>query len=254
MKIKHTAIAAIATLALSGGFAQGQTTQPGTGAGTSNQPGPAGTTNTPGNPGTSGQTTSGERDRQSGSGAATKAQAFMHQAAIGGLAEVELGRLASEKASSDEVKQFGQRMVTDHSKANTELQTLAQKKGVTLPTELDAKHKKTVEKLSKLSGAAFDRAYMDEMRKDHKKDVSAFKQQSTSGSDPEVKSWAAATLPTLQEHMQMAERTHSAVGTSGKSSRPGSTTDNAAGGKTGPHSGTGNTGGDVTETPAPAGR
>jgi putative membrane protein len=193
------------------------------------------------------------RDQSRSGGADMKAQAFMHEAALGGLVEVELGRLASEKASSDEVKQFGQRMVTDHGKANTELKALAEKKSVTLPTELDSKHKQTVEKLSKLSGAAFDRAYMDEMRKDHKKDVSAFRQQSMSGSDPDVKSWAAATLPTLQEHMQMAERTHAAVGTSGKSIT-GSGSDNAAGGKTGPHSGTGNPSGGVTETPAPAGR
>jgi len=216
---------------------------------------------TPGTPRTSGQSpTGGTRDSQSkGDAAATKAQAFMHEAAIGGLAEVELGRLASEKASSDEVKQFGQRMVTDHGKANTELKTLAAKKGVTLPTDLDAKHKQTVEKLSKLSGAAFDRAYMDEMRKDHKKDVSEFREQSMSGSDPEIKSWAAATLPTLQEHMQLAERTHNAVGTSGKSSKSAGGSDNAVGGKTGPHSGTGNTGTGNTgagtkETPAPAGR
>jgi len=179
----------------------------------------------------------------------------MKEAAIGGMAEVELGRLASEKAASDEVKQFGQRMVTDHGKANTELKMLAEKKHVTLPTALDSKHKQTVEKLSRLSGAAFDRAYMDEMRKDHRKDVSAFQQQSMSGSDPEVKSWAAATLPTLQEHMQMAERTHNAVGTSGKSIRSGSGKDNGAGGQNGPHSGTGNTGaGTPTETPAPTGR
>jgi putative membrane protein len=165
----------------------------------------------------------------------------MREAAIGGMAEVELGRVASEKSSSDEVKQFAQRMVTDHGKANAELKTLAEKKGISLPTELDSKHKQTVDKLSKLSGEAFDRAYMDEMRKDHKKDVSEFKQQSVSGSDPEIKSWAAATLPTLQEHMQMAERTHAVVGTSGKKNGTTRSTDRAGSGtRSGAGAGTGN--------------
>jgi putative membrane protein len=130
---------------------------------------------------------------------------FMKEAAIGGMAEVEMGRLAAEKASSADVKQFGQRMVTDHGKANDELKSLAQQKNVTLPTELDAQHKATVARLSKLSGAAFDRAYMREMVTDHNKDVSAFKKQSTSASDADLKAWAGKTLPTLQEHQTMAK-------------------------------------------------
>jgi len=149
---------------------------------------------------------------------------FVREAAIGGMAEVELGQLASGKASNAEVKQFAQRMVTDHGKANTELKSLAEKKGFAVPTEIDAKHKQTMDKLAKLSGPAFDRAYMEEMRKDHKKDVNEFKQQSMKGSDPDLKAWAATTLPTLQEHMQMAERTHSAVATSGTKNSSGGTT------------------------------
>jgi len=172
-------------------------------------------------------------------------QTFVREAAIGGLAEVELGRLASDKASSPEVKQFAQRMVTDHGKANGELKSLAEKKGISVPTDVDAKHKQTVEKLSKLSGAAFDRAYMDEMLKDHKKDVSEFKQQSTKGSDPELKAWATTTLPTLQEHLQMAERTHSAVATSG--------TRNTTGGSTGSTGTTGTDGGGNTGGTTPRG-
>jgi len=154
---------------------------------------------------------------------------FVREAAIGGMAEVALGQLASGKASSADVKQFAERMVADHGKANTELKSLAEKRGLTVPTEVDAKHKQTMDKLSKLSGPAFDRAYMDEMRKDHKKDVNEFKQQSMKGSDPEIKAWAATTLPTLQEHMQMAERTHSAVATSGTKSSTGATGTGAAG-------------------------
>jgi putative membrane protein len=138
------------------------------------------------------------------------------EAARGGMAEVELGQLASDKAESSAVKQFAQRMVTDHGKANDELKSLAQSKNIMLPTDLDAKHKATKDRLSKLSGAQFDRAYMQDMVSDHQKDVSEFKKQSTSAKDPELKAWAAKTLPTLQEHLQMAQAaSRSAVGTSG---------------------------------------
>jgi putative membrane protein len=141
---------------------------------------------------------------------------FIMEAARGGMAEVELGQLASDKAESPAVKQFAQRMVTDHGKANDELKSLAQSKNIMLPTDLDAKHKATKDRLSKLSGAQFDRAYMQDMVSDHQKDVSEFKKQSTSAKDPELKAWAAKTLPTLQEHLQMAQAaSRSAVGTSG---------------------------------------
>jgi putative membrane protein len=141
-------------------------------------------------------------------------QHFVMEAAKGGLAEVELGRLAADKASSDDVKKFGQRMVDDHGKANDELKSLAETKNITLPTALDSKDKEKMDRLSKLSGDAFDRAYMQEMVKDHKKDVNEFRTESKSGKDPDIKSWAAKTLPTLEEHLKMAE-SHKAVGTSG---------------------------------------
>jgi putative membrane protein len=148
--------------------------------------------------------------------AANPDHAFVTEAAMGGMAEVELGQLASDKAQSDQVKQFAQRMVTDHGKANDELKSLAQRKNITLPTEVGAKHKATKDRLSKLSGSAFDRAYMQEMVADHRKDVSEFQRESRSGKDPDVKAWAAQTLPTLQEHMQLAQSaSRNAVGTSG---------------------------------------
>src|SRR5438094_41987 len=92
---------------------------------------------------------------------------FIRDAAYGGMAEVELGKLAAEKASSEDVKKFGQRMVDDHGKANDELKTIASKQNVTWPSKLDATHKMTYDRLSKLSGRAFDRAYMQAMLKDH---------------------------------------------------------------------------------------
>ena len=147
-------------------------------------------------------------------------KAFVHKAAIGGMAEVEMGKLAQQKASNDQVKQFGARMAEDHSKANDELKQVATGKGMTLPSDLDAKHKNTMAKLQKLSGAQFDRAYMDEMVADHKTDVAEFKKESTSGKDSDVKAFAAKTLPTLEDHLKMAQSTAAAVkGTKSTASR-----------------------------------
>src|SRR5439155_4111397 len=142
-------------------------------------------------------------------------QKFVTDAAKGGMAEVELGKLAQDKASSDQVKNFGKRMVDDHSKANDELQTLAKNKNITLPTNLDPKDKALRDRLSKLSGAAFDRAYMNAMLSDHQKDISEFKRESTAGKDPDVKAFASKTLPTLEEHLKLAQDTTKTVGTTG---------------------------------------
>jgi putative membrane protein len=155
------------------------------------------------------------QNRNSRSGSASGEQAgmrnmssqdrnFIMDAAMGGMMEVELGRLAVQQGASDAVKQFGQRMVDDHSRANTQLMTTASSKGITLPTELDDKHRQHVTKLSGMSGAEFDRAYVKMMVSDHEKDVSAFEKQSTRGADPDLKAFASSTLPTLQEHLQMA--------------------------------------------------
>jgi putative membrane protein len=142
-------------------------------------------------------------------------QAFVRKAAMGGLAEVELGRLAQQKASSDEVKQFASRMVQDHSKSNDELKQVASAKGIEVPSALDMKHKNDYDRLNKLSGAEFDRAYMSHMVDDHRKDVADFKKEADSGRDADIKSFAAKTLPTLQEHMQLAQKTNDAVKKSG---------------------------------------
>jgi putative membrane protein len=138
-------------------------------------------------------------------------KAFVQKAAIGGLAEVEMGKLAQQKAASDQVKQFATHMVDDHSKANDELKQVASGKGITLPSEPDAEHKSKMAKLQKLSGAEFDRAYMDEMVADHKKDVAEFQKQAKSGQDADLKGFASKTLPTLQDHLKMAQSTQAAV-------------------------------------------
>jgi putative membrane protein len=121
------------------------------------------------------------------------------------MEEVELGKLAAQKASDADVKSFGQKMVDDHSKANDQLQQLASQKGVTLSPTLSPTKKGDVNKLAKLSGAAFDRTYVSMMVKDHKKDVADFQKESSKGKDSDVKSWASTTLPTLQDHLKMVQ-------------------------------------------------
>jgi len=160
-------------------------------------------------------------DRTTTAKAGAGDQTFVTAAAKGGLAEVQLGQLAADKASSDEVKKFGQRMVTDHGKANDELKSLAQQKNITLPTDVDATEKATHDRLAKLSGAEFDRAFMQHMLADHRKDVNAFKRESTTGTDPDVKAWASKTLPTVEEHLKLAQDTNKAVGTSGATTKTG---------------------------------
>jgi putative membrane protein len=138
--------------------------------------------------------------------------AFATKAAQGGMAEVQLGKLATEKASSPDVKAFGQQMVDDHSKANDEFKSIASSKGVTLPSSLDAKDQATYDRLSKLSGAAFDRAYMADMVRDHRADIAEFDREAGHGSDPDIKNFASRTLPTLKNHLKMAESVQAKVG------------------------------------------
>ena len=104
-----------------------------------------------------------------------------------------------------DVKDFGERMVKDHSKANDELTQLASNNGVTLPKDLDSKHKKMVDRLSKLSGPQFDREYMDAMVKDHTKDVNEFQGESNRIKNPDLKNWTDNTLSTIKDHLQQAQ-------------------------------------------------
>jgi putative membrane protein len=141
---------------------------------------------------------------------------FIEEAAKGGMAEVELGQFAQEHASNPQVKQFAAKMVQDHSKANEELRSLAQAKGVTMPSAPKHTENHEMGKLAKLQGDAFDREYMDHMVKDHVKDVKEFQKQADKAKDADVKNFAANTLPTLQEHLKMAQEADAAV--SGKQS------------------------------------
>ncbi len=129
--------------------------------------------------------------------------AFMNDAAPGGLAEVKLGRLAAERSTSPQVKEFAQQMIADHSKAGQKLEQLAQLKKVKLSPGILPQSKQTKEKLSKLSGENFDREYVKTMVQVHEKDVAAFAAVSKNATDADVKAFAAATLPTLQHHLEM---------------------------------------------------
>jgi len=167
---------------------------------------------------------------------------FLNEAADGSMAEVELGKLALQKAADAGVKKFGQRMLEDHSKANDELRQLAAGKGVDLPQAPSAKNRDLKRRLASLRGTAFDKAYMSDMVADHKEDVAAFQRESNWGRDPQVKSFATQTLPTLRDHLKHAQeispKTTSALGgtvqnASGKPSPSKLASTKSSGGKTG---------------------
>jgi len=130
---------------------------------------------------------------------------FVMLASAAGLAEVNLGKIAAERASSAEVKKFGQRMVDDHTKANKELNALADKKKIPPAQSMDATHRQAAERMAQLTGADFDREFMRQMVKDHKEAVSLFESQSKNGRDEDLKALAGKMLPTLRHHLKMAQ-------------------------------------------------
>jgi putative membrane protein len=124
-----------------------------------------------------------------------KDKTFIKKAAKGGMMEVAMGDLATQNAQSDDVKSFGKRMVTDHSKANDELKSIAAQKGVTLPSK---------EPTLKWNS---DKAYINMMVKDHEKDLAEFQEEAKTGSDPDVKKFAEDTAKVVQEHLDLAKET-----------------------------------------------
>ncbi len=143
-----------------------------------------------------------ENKEDAGTGQNEDTNEFAMKAANGGMMEVELGRMAQEKGMSKDVKEFGAMMVADHSKANDELKTLATAKNITLPSTLGEDAQEDVNELAKLSGKEFDKKYVSMMVDDHKEDVDAFKKAAEDNSvDPDIKAFAAKTLPTLQQHL-----------------------------------------------------
>jgi len=137
---------------------------------------------------------------------------FVKEASEGGLAEVELGRIAQQKGHSQSVRDFGTRMVADHSTANDELKAIAAREGLSVATSVGVKDEAVKLKLDALSGETFDKAYMSSMVKDHQEDIAAFQKEIGGGTNQAVKSFASKTLPKLQEHLSRAVTTAAEVG------------------------------------------
>ena len=150
---------------------------------------------------------------------------FAKKAAQGAIAEVQLGQLAQEKGTSDSVKKFGQRMVEDHTKGGDKLKRAAAQENITLPDAISAKDKATYDELSRLSGAAFDRAYARDMVKDHEEDIADFNKEANGGKNAAIKDFATQTLPTLQDHLKEAREMRQNV----SASNPTPTKGNSAG-------------------------
>lgn len=135
---------------------------------------------------------------------------FIREAAEGNMKEIQLGQIGVQKAQNDQVKQFAQKLVDDHTQANQQLQQLAQQKGVELPAE--SKHdNKMVEHFQNLSGSDFDHQFVKHMAKDHEKDVKEFQKAANKADDPDVKNFAAQMVPKLQEHLTTAQNLENTV-------------------------------------------
>jgi putative membrane protein len=139
-------------------------------------------------------------------------ESFYKDAAEGGLAEVEQGKLAEDKAQSQAVRDFGALMVHDHSAANEKLKTVAASKGMDLPTSPGISQMASIDKLKLLSGDTFDKSYVKAMLEDHEKDIAAFRREAADGKDPDARAFAAKTLPTLEVHLKKIRSIASSAG------------------------------------------
>ena len=137
---------------------------------------------------------------------------FVKTAMQGSMAEIQLGQMATEKAGSDSVRQFGQKMVQDHTQLNQQMQPVAQEVGVTAPDHLSPAQKALKTKLQGMSGAAFDKAYMKAMVKDHTRDLAEFRKEASTGKSPAVKQAAEKGSKVIAEHLQLAKQTAKEVG------------------------------------------
>jgi len=132
-------------------------------------------------------------------------KSFITDATQGGLFEIALANVAQKSATTPDAKAFAGMMLSDHSKINDQIAVLATKKGMTVPAQLDSSKKSKVDDYSKMNGVALDKKYASDMVEDHEDDVKAFQKASSGLSDPDLKAFAASTLPTLQHHLDMAK-------------------------------------------------
>jgi len=137
--------------------------------------------------------------------------AFAAKAAVGGMAEVALGKMAAAKGTDSKVKDFGNMMVMDHGKANAELMSIAKSKNITLPAGLDAEHQAKSDSLSKLSGKDFDAAYVNAMIEGHKKTLALMQSEAANGKDADLKAFAAKTAPVVQKHLDKIQQIHDSM-------------------------------------------
>ena len=131
---------------------------------------------------------------------------FIKKAASSGMMEVTLGELASGKAASQQVREFGQMMVQDHSQANNKLKEIAGAMNVAIPQNMQEEHRQKIDDLQNTKAEEFDRKYMEEMIKAHEQDISDFEQIQDQVENEQLRSWALETLPTLRDHLQQAEQ------------------------------------------------
>jgi putative membrane protein len=148
-------------------------------------------------------------------------QKFVKNAAAGGMAEVKFGQLAVQKATNPDVKAFGQKMVDDHTTLGNQLMPVAQRMGITPPTQLDKKDQAEYDRLNALSGDAFDKAYVQAMVADHKKDLRDFKYEASNTNNSDLKQVAQQGAQVIQQHYQMVQKLASQVGGSGKTTAAG---------------------------------
>ena len=164
-------------------------------------------TGTSGQSSTSGQAAGSSSTAQTGSGemVGKTDMTFMTKAAQGGMMEVQLAQMAQQKAASDEVKAYARKLEDDHGKANEQLKKIAQERNVQLPSDI-GQHQQQVAKFQNLSGEEFDRAYMKMQVQHHKKDIAEFRKYQTRGMDTDLKEFASAQLPLLQQHYEQAQQ------------------------------------------------
>jgi len=138
-------------------------------------------------------------------------KSFVMKAAQGGMTEVQLGQLAADKGTSQDVKDFGSKMVSDHGKANDDLKSIATAKGITIPDKLDTKHQAMVDKMSKMSASDFDKSYIAGMVKAHKADDALFTKEASSGQDSDIKAFASKTDEMVKIHQTKVQGIQSKI-------------------------------------------
>ena len=143
---------------------------------------------------------------ENGLKATSAEKTFIEKAAIGGMTEVNMGKLAAEKGDSKEVKDFGDQMVKDHSKINDKLKDVAGKMGVEVPAAVDAMHQAKIDRLDKMSGAAFDKAYVKRMIKAHEMDIAAFERADAELKNEDLKKFIKDSVPTMKDHLEMLRK------------------------------------------------